>query len=148
MEKPLSPIFDDYGMEVSRDAFWGQKELGAELRTTAQYVGTLLRLVGLLQDGSKDPSGEALRTGAAIYVTVATADGPHRYPRWRKELVLGVLSRALRDHPKPLTATDKGNQRNAGSFHPQPQSFDERLSDLERRVERLERQANQGFRSS
>ncbi|MFK0009143.1 hypothetical protein ACIQTZ_19065 [Paenarthrobacter sp. NPDC090520] len=145
MEKPLSPIFDDAGTEVSRDAYWGQKELGAAIGTTPAYAGTLLRLVGLLESETKEPTGEALRTGAAKHVTVATADGPHRYPRWRKDLVLGVLSQALQDNPKPLTRSELEKRRHGASYYsrPQspegPQSPEEKIVELERRIELLEK---------
>lgn len=138
MEKSLSPVFDDSGTEVSRDVYWGQKEFGVALGTTAPYVGELLRIVGLLRYESKEPTAEALRTGAAIYVTVDTADGPHRYPRWRKDQILDVLGQALQDNPKPLTRSEKGNPGRKVTFDP-PQSMDARVEALERRVESLER---------
>lgn len=144
MDKPLSPVFDDNGTEVSRDEFWGQKELGAELGTTPAYVGELLRSVGLLDPEHKEKvaTAEALGAGAAIYVTVDTADGPHRYPRWRKDLVLDVLRQALRENPKPPTRSQAAApvRRVAADL---PQSLEERVETLERRLLSLERRLRQ-----
>ena len=139
MEKPLSPIFDDDGTEVSRELFWGQKELGSELGTTSAYVGDLMRLVGLLTPESKEPTVEALRLGAAMYVSVETADGAHRYPRWRPDLVVDVLRRALQEHAKPLTRTEQTSHEARVPRTPRL-SLEVRVEALERRIESLERQ--------
>lgn len=139
MEKPLSPIFDDDGTEVSRELFWGQKELGSKIGTTSVYVGDLMRLVGLLLPDSKEPTVGALRTGAALYVTVETADGFHRYPRWRPDLVLDVLRRALQEYPKPPSRTEQASH-DAKSPRTSGLSLEERVEALERRIESLERQ--------
>ncbi|GAB3534337.1 hypothetical protein GCM10027403_10000 [Arthrobacter tecti] len=138
MEKALAPIFDDDGTEISRDVYWGQKELGTALGTTPVYVGRLLRLVGLLRHEPKEPTAEALESGAAIYVTVDTADGPHRYPRWKKEVVLKVLSQALEEHPKPASGANQA--RGSGLAQDLSQTMESRVNELERRVESLERQ--------
>ncbi|WP_343317336.1 hypothetical protein AAFM46_08105 [Arthrobacter sp. TMP15] len=145
MKKSLLPVFDDSGTEVSRDVYWGQKELGVALGTTAPYVGKLLRIVGLLRYETKEPTAEALRTGAATYVTVDTADGPHRYPRWRKDRVLDVLGQALHDNPKPVTQIGEGNRSRRVPLDP-PQPLDARCEALERRVEALERRLMRGSR--
>lgn len=146
MERPLSPIFDAEGTEVSRDDYWGQKELGAALGTTPKYVGDLLRLIGLLRPESKEATAEALSTGAALYVTVDTADGPHTYPRWRKDLVLDVLRRALQDYPKPPTRSQQITQSRSVAGD-SGQSLDARIEALERRVEYLERQLRRESRT-
>ncbi len=138
MEKPLQPLYDDDHCEVSREVFWGQKELGQDLGITAVHVGDLLRSVGLLMPEAKDATPEALDSKAAVYVTVKTAEGFHRYPRWNKDLVLGPLAQALRGMPKPLPrnrpqAKQPKNVTNSG------QSLVERVTMLERRLETLER---------
>lgn len=96
-EKQLPSIFDDDGTPVSRADYWGQKELGAELGTTAPRIGDLLRAAGLLLPGpDKAPSPDALHEGLALWVTVMTADGPRRYARWHRARTLGILEPAVK----------------------------------------------------
>ncbi len=136
MNLGLAPIFDDEGTEVGRELYLGQKEIAAEIGTTAVYVGDLLRRVGLLRVGSKEPTPEALKSGAALYVTVDTADGLHRYPRWRKDLILRRMEQALQEFPKP-----SGGAKSAGHAGTADKSgsLEARFQDLEKRVESLER---------
>ncbi|GAA1879262.1 hypothetical protein GCM10009715_27360 [Paeniglutamicibacter psychrophenolicus] len=138
MEKPLQPLYDDEHCEVNREIFWGQKELGQALGITAVHVGDLLRSVGLLMPEGKDATPEALDSQAAIYATVKTADGFHRYPRWNKDLVLEPLARALRDMPKPLPR-NRPQAKQPRSVTDSSQSLVERVALLERRLETLER---------
>lgn len=138
MDKPLQQLYDDEQHEVNREIFWGQKELGQTLGITAVHVGDLLRSVGLLMPEARDATPEALDSEAAKYVTVKTADGFHRYPRWNKDLVLEPLSQALEGMPKPLPRNKpqaKGPKRAATST----QSLVERIALLESRLETLER---------
>lgn len=134
MEKPLSPVFDDQGTEVSRDAYWGQKEFAAALGTTAVYVGDLLRSVGLLQREVKEPTPEALRRGDAIFTMQDTADGPQRYHRWKKDQVLDVLRQAIAENPKPSNTV----RENIRGLRPGRPTLDSRIEALERRVAALE----------
>lgn len=139
MDKPPSPIFDDAGTEVSRELYWGQTELGAELGTTPPYVAELLRMAGLLQREVKAPTAEALEAGAAIYVTVASKTGTYRYLRWRKDMVFEVLRHTLEENPQPETRSKEGKRDRSRRLAPPP-SVDDRVESLERRVEELEYQ--------
>ncbi|WP_409017280.1 hypothetical protein [Arthrobacter sp. MP_2.3] len=137
MERQLQPIFDDNWTEVSRDVYWGQRELAEVLGTTPMYVGDLLRLIGLLQPQSKEPSVDALSSGAAIFVTLETAQGLQRNVKWHKDLVRDDLVRAIQQHPKPLTRTEQARRDQPTGQKP-PRTLPGRVEALEERVRVLE----------
>jgi hypothetical protein len=90
-------LVDDSGTPMSRQEYWGQRELGAELGIPSKQVGDLLRETGLLLPGKdKVPSEHSLREGLARWATVQTANGPVRYARWHGVRTLQILVAAVR----------------------------------------------------
>jgi hypothetical protein len=146
MEQQLPPVYDDEGREVDRAIWRGQKQLGQEIGATGIRVGELLCQLNLLQLMPKEPTPHALATGAGIMVTIReTADGPHRYPLWNRDLVIENLRDAFASgapaSSKRLPAPARHGYRtraNAVAFTDDA-TLESRVEDLERRLADLER---------
>ncbi|MCU1529928.1 MAG: hypothetical protein JWP75_3691 [Frondihabitans sp.] len=105
----------------------------------------LYLFAGFLRTDTKEPTPEALLSGAAIYARINTVDGVQRYPRWKKDRVLDILRRQLQSHPKPPTKTEMRAADQRVAFE-SSQTVDVRLATLEHRVEELERFLRRGQR--
>lgn len=142
MTSSLEPLTDpDTGEVVSREQYWGQKQLAAHLGCSAIEVGRPLLRAGLLEerDGARVPTERARVEGCARSVRQQIRGKRIDTHRWDPAQTVPVLQAASQDAP-PRPA-----------FRARPASEDTetaalywKVRDLERRLRQLEARFDDG----